>query len=568
LTQSSSNNRVLIVDDEAEICSTLASVLRREGYSVDTASGRYEAHAYCQAISYDLVITDIVLAGESGIELLKDIKNISASTQVVIFTGNPEVDTSTEALRNNAFDYLIKPVRRETLIAVTRHAISAKKLIDENEKYRADLEAIFHSVSDSIVMVDNDGKLVRFNAAAEDACGYCSNKLGMDISSIDVGCNRLCNAPLLEVLQTKKPNKISRVECHPTGGPVRIVSLTATPIIGSDGSVNGAVIVVRDETRLVDLERSLRRRDQIHHTIIGSSEPMQQIYSMIEVLAGVSTTVLITGESGTGKELVAAALHSCGPRVKKPFIKLNCSALSEALLESELFGHVRGAFTGAIADKIGRFQKADGGTLFLDEIGDISPAVQMRLLRVLQESEFERVGESTPIKVDVRIIAATNQNLEESVHRGSFRKDLYYRLNVVCLRLPTLRERIGDLGTLVAHFLGKFNSKFFKNIVAVSDDAMAILVAHDWPGNIRELEHTIEHATLLCQTDCIAVSNLPNNLMAENRVGVKPAILPASLQPASTLTITEALEIAGGNKSEAARLLGVCRSTIYRHIAS
>ncbi|MDO9307709.1 MAG: sigma 54-interacting transcriptional regulator, partial [Deltaproteobacteria bacterium] len=260
--------------------------------------------------------------------------------------------------------------------------------------------------------------------------------------------------------------------------------------------------------------------------------------------------------------------HFNGVRVNKPFVKVNCSALSETLLESELFGHVRGAFTGAISDKVGRFQKAHGGTLFLDEIGDISPAVQMRLLRVLQEGEFERVGESTPTRVDVRIIAATNQDLSEKVRLGSFRQDLFYRLNVIRIVIPSLKERLDDLALLVAHFIAKFNDKFSRNIKDVSVDVMDIFRSHDWPGNVRELEHAIEHASVLCKSEIISAQDLPLDLLAAVRPVLKAdAFIETKQQTVKRpMTLEEALAMADGNKTRAASLLGISRRTIYRHL--
>jgi len=339
------------------------------------------------------------------------------------------------------------------------------------------------------------------------------------------------------------------------------------PITEVDGSVRGAVAVIRDETQLATMERTLKKRGHFHG-LIGTSEPMQKVFSLIEALADVPTTVLINGESGTGKELVAAALHFNGVRVNKPFVKVNCSALSETLLESELFGHVRGAFTGAISDKVGRFQKAHGGTLFLDEIGDISPAVQMRLLRVLQEGEFERVGESTPTRVDVRIIAATNQDLSEKVRLGSFRQDLFYRLNVIRIVIPSLKERLDDLALLVAHFIAKFNDKFSRNIKDVSVDVMDIFRSHDWPGNVRELEHAIEHASVLCKSEIISAQDLPLDLLAAVRPVLKAdAFIETKQQTVKrAMTLEEALAMADGNKTRAASLLGISRRTIYRHL--
>jgi transcriptional regulator with PAS, ATPase and Fis domain len=352
-------------------------------------------------------------------------------------------------------------------------------------------------------------------------------------------------------------------------GKTRIVTVTATPVTESDGSISGAVAVIRDETELVELELSLRKRGKFHE-LIGFSRPMQRVFSMIEALANVPATVLINGESGTGKELVAAALHESGSRGKKPFVKVNCSALSEHLLESELFGHVRGAFTGAIADKIGRFQKAHGGTLFLDEISDISPAIQMRLLRVLQESEFERVGESASIKVDVRIVAATNQSLADKVSQGTFRQDLYYRLNVVRLDLPPLRERPDDIELLVGHFITHFNSKFSRSISDVSDDVMSLLKSYHWPGNVRELEHAIEHACILCKTTIIKVSDLPQELrdVVPLPVFSMKGSLPPQCHSVTKLSISEALAESHGNKARAAKLLGISRMTLYRQLGA
>lgn len=286
---------------------------------------------------------------------------------------------------------------------------------------------------------------------------------------------------------------------------------------------------------------------------------MQEIYSLIESLADVQTTVLVTGESGTGKELVAEALHYRGGRSNKPLVKVNCAALSENLLESELFGHVKGAFTGAITDKVGRFQKADGGTIFLDEIGDISQKTQLRLLRVLQEMEFERVGDSTPVRIDVRVIAATNRDLTEKVRLGEFREDLYYRLKVVEVRLPAIRDRLEDIPLLTEHFLRKFNRKFNREITGISADVQKIFMSYPWPGNVRELEHTLEHAFILCRQNIITIDHLPGNLKNTEESG---RMHRGKSDEAGE--IRRALEKAGGNKAKAARLLGIDRKTLYR----
>jgi transcriptional regulator with PAS, ATPase and Fis domain len=284
------------------------------------------------------------------------------------------------------------------------------------------------------------------------------------------------------------------------------------------------------------------------------------VYSLIEALANVQTTVLVTGESGTGKELVAEALHYLGARGSKPLVKVNCSALPENLLESELFGHVKGAFTGAVRDKVGRFQRADGGTIFLDEIGELSPKIQLELLRVLQEREFERVGDSAPIKVDVRVVAATNRNLQEKVKLGHFREDFYYRLKVVEVNLPPLRERREDISLLVDHFLKSFNQKFGKDITALSRDVHQLFAVHPWPGNVRQLEHTLEHGFVLCRGSVITVEDLPFDFAPAN---VSEAVLPGAA-PTDADAIRQALEKTAWNKARAARLLGIDRKTLYR----
>ncbi|MGR3178284.1 MAG: sigma-54 interaction domain-containing protein, partial [Candidatus Anammoxibacter sp.] len=340
----------------------------------------------------------------------------------------------------------------------------------------------------------------------------------------------------------------------------RIVSLSTSPLLDSRDNFKGCVMVVKDETRLDNLERDLQDRQKFHN-IIGKSGKMQKIYNLIEDLAKAPTTVLITGESGTGKELIADALHYQGNRKKMPMVKVNCSALPDELLESELFGHVKGAFTGAVNDRIGRFEKANGGTIFLDEIGDISNKMQLRLLRVLQEKTFERVGDSSTIKVDVRIITSTNQNLREKVKQKEFREDLFYRLNVVELLLPPLRDRKDDIPFLTDHFITMFNKIFNKDIKSLSDNAQKIFMNYSWPGNIRELQHSLEHSFVICRKSTIDLDDLPLELKGfnENRMNFSIGKGKGDDRQA----IIQALKKTGWNKSKAAQLLGIDRRTVY-----
>ena len=320
-----------------------------------------------------------------------------------------------------------------------------------------------------------------------------------------------------------------------------------------------------------DLHRETRQlrqrlRDRLAPSnIIGDSPPMQRVFEVVDQVAPSRATVLITGESGTGKELVANALHQRSPRANGPFIKLHCAALAESLLESELFGHERGSFTGAMARKDGRFQLADGGTLFLDEIGEISPAIQVKLLRFLQEHEFERVGGNQTIRVDVRVIAATNRNLTEEVAKGRFREDLYYRLNVVALEMPPLRERRSDVPQLAKFFLDRYAKENGKQLVGFTSDALELLAAYDWPGNVRELENAIERAVVLASGSLVEARQLPPNVRPRLAPTGMPTIPGSTMADIERYAVLETLKSTGGSTSKAAEILGISVRTIqYR----
>jgi DNA-binding NtrC family response regulator len=355
------------------------------------------------------------------------------------------------------------------------------------------------------------------------------------------------------------------------------------------------------------LRRQLKRKYEFSQ-IIGNAPKMQEVFKMIERVANTDSTILILGDSGTGKELVARALHFNSRRQFAPFVPVNCSALPEPLLESELFGHRRGSFTGAISDKKGLFEEADGGTIFLDEVGSMSPLLQSRLLRVLQEREVRRVGENSPIYVDVRVVAASNEPLEKRIQEGAFREDLYYRLNVIAIPLPTLRERRDDIPLLVAHFLKGKTNDLAKPPVQITRQAMEILCAHDWPGNVRELENALERAATLCDGNIIHARDLPPSLLASVKTS-HPALaaqaagtslvasesglypLHAITQPGAPLKgapsgaqpmlplkdflceqelayINRTILHCCGDKEEAARMLGISLATMYRRLSA
>ncbi len=577
-------SKILVIDDEESIRYTFESFLLDEGYEVATAENYSEALSKIETSEFDLVFADIILGGKTGIEVLRAIRERDMQCPVVMVTGEPNLDSASEALRLGAFDYIPKPIRQDTLLRVTKVALKHKALADEKERYRSNLEAIFSSVKDAIIAVDKELLLLEINDAAKNICNASHEYIGKSFSSMPKYCNGKCLDVLDETIKKKQPVEVYRLECQHKQRPQQVVNVTTYPLLskkpkpadafsplikepggayqGSNGIFSGAILVVRDETRLASLEQDMMERQQFHN-IIGKSEKMQKIYSLLDNLTGVETTVLITGETGTGKELIAEALHARGGRSNKQLVKVNCSALSENLLESELFGHVRGSFSGAVSDRIGRFQRANGGTIFLDEIGDISPRTQLQLLRVVQEKEFERVGDSVPIKVDVRIVTATNQSLLEKVRCGEFREDLYYRLKVVEVFMPPLRERKEDIPLLVSHFLNKYNKKLSREIVAVSDDVQRIFMDYSWPGNVRELEHTLEHAFILCRQNTITLECLPLDFKGFSETSLCSHGTPEVNEPH---TILHALEKTSWNKARAARLLGMSRRTIYRKI--
>jgi DNA-binding NtrC family response regulator len=315
-----------------------------------------------------------------------------------------------------------------------------------------------------------------------------------------------------------------------------------------------------ERTRLRRETSELRSRLEERYSfenIVGSSPEMQQVFKTIAQIAPSRATVLISGESGTGKELVAAAIHHRSPRSAGPFVRLHCAALAETLLESELFGHERGAYTGADRKREGRFEQANGGTLFLDEIGEISLATQVKLLRVLQEREFERVGGNQTLKVDVRVIAATNRDLKAMVAAGRFREDLYYRLNVINLGLPSLNQRASDIPALAMHFLKRYARENGKNVTTISDTALSLLVNHTWPGNVRELENVIERAVVVAEGESIEPQHLPPELAVSSRRGVSPVVPGATLEELERHAILTTLEFVGGSTSRAAEILDI-----------
>jgi len=579
--------KILVVDDEESIRQTFEIFLISAGYEyVKTVATFGEAVEALAEKDYDLIICDVVLIGPCGTELLRKIRETGVKCPVVMITGFPNLESASESVRHGAFDYISKPVNKETLLRFTKQALQhwylenkARRLQRENEKYRRYLETIFRSVSDAIITVNTDMQIVQLNETAEQ---WLKEKGVAGISDLDhlpTEVSLACLNDAREVLEKGTEVRKHLIECVAPDNKTKLISLNASPLRGGDEEFQGVVIVARDMT-IEEPEQYGSNRNGFHGYIARSSA-MQNIYNLLENIGKVDTAVLITGESGTGKELAAEALHEESSRRDKPLVKVDCVSVTENLLESELFGHKRGAFTGADRDRVGRLYQADGGTLFLDEIGDISPKMQLLLLRFLQEKTFTPVGGDELVQVDVRVIAATNVDFLAMVAEGKLREDLYYRLKVIEVKLPPLRERIDDIPLLVNHFLELFCTQLNKRIVTISDQVTECMLGYSWPGNVRELRHVMERACVLCDTSVLLLEHLPEELRLasdeemlsqtafaypENDENVMSVLGTDPQYVNEDDKIKHALRQANGNKAKAARILGVARSTLYRQM--
>ncbi|MBW1842617.1 MAG: sigma 54-interacting transcriptional regulator [Deltaproteobacteria bacterium] len=444
------------------------------------------------------------------------------------------------------------------------------------------LSQIIDSMGDGVFTLDSGGRISSWNPSMERITGYtAAEALGKTCGILQ--CSRCfgkqCPASLKECgifRHGKGENKECLVR-HKEGHDVPVIK-NAGAVRDEDDAIIGVVETLTDLTELKKARRkaeeATRRLAEKHRfgNIIGKSHGMQQVFTAIKAAAASHATILIQGESGTGKELVAGAIHFNSSRKEKPFVTVNCSALSESLLESELFGHVRGAFTGAVRDRMGRFEEAGGGTLFLDEIGEISPYIQVKLLRVLQEREIERVGESRRRKIDIRIVAATHQDLYSHVREGGFREDLYYRLKVFPITIPPLRKHKDDLPLLLNHFIGLQNRKTGKSVEEMSQSAMRIIMDYPWPGNVRELENAVEHAFVLCDTDQIDLFDLPVEIRQMTYQPLqKDEVFPSTTGPRSRKKLTKSLLIeilddCDWNKAEVGRRVGLSRTAIWKYM--
>ena len=454
-------DRLLVVDDESGIRETLGKLLAHAGYEVDTANTGEASLEMAKKTTYSVAIVDLNLPGISGIETIKQLKKIDPDLEAIVYTGYPSLESSLDAIHENAFDYILKPADRKTLERVVEHAVERRWLITQNRD-------------------------------------------------------------LMRQLQTERNNL--KKEVH-----------AARKVI---------------ERRLKDTR-----------ALVGKSEAIRQVKYSIAQVANSDMTVLVLGESGTGKEVVARLIHESSDRMHNAFVKINCPAIPDTLLESELFGHEPGAFTGAVKRKPGRFELASGGTIFLDEIGDLSMSLQAKLLEVIEQKHFSRLGGNQTIEVDVRVIAATNAPIEEMVTQGSFRVDVYYRLNEYCIVIPPLRHRTDDIPFLVEHFLGLYGNTYDNPRLEISPATMSLLIQHKWPGNVRELESVIQRFVLDGDENSI-LERLKESDIKEIPTGVSEMIRKTEIR-----TITAALTETKWNQRKAAELLGISYSSLRRRVA-
>lgn len=438
---------ILVVDDEKDILRSLARILSQEGYNSYTALSAEEALEIINIQPIDIILSDIVMPGMTGLELLKKVKAEYSYIHVVMLTAYGTIESSIEAIKSGAFGYLLKPFN---------------------------VEEIFNEIKkiERLIVLEEQNKAYKQKEASE-----------------------------FYIFDSKNPEM-----------------------------------------------------KKILHTIQSKIAPSE-------------STVLITGESGTGKEIIANYIHSLSNRQKGPFVKVSCAALSEGVLESELFGHMKGSFTGAIKDKVGRFEAASSGTIFLDEIGDFSANIQLKMLRVLQEKTIAKVGSNEEIKVNTRVIAATNKNLETEVKDGNFREDLWYRINVISIELPPLKNRKEDILPLIENFIKKYSIKNSVKISHIEDNALDALIFYDWPGNIRELENTIERAIVLSENGIIRTENLPDKVKPTDKKSIfQPSTLKEARESFEKEFITKSLKNNNNNITQTAKELGLARKNLYEKI--
>jgi len=562
--------RVLVVEDESIVAEDIHDILKNLGCNVTgIASSGEEAVRMASETGPDLVLMDVMLAGDmDGVEAARRIYD-SLNVPVVYLTAYADEDTLQRAKMTGAFGYILKPFDERSLRSTIDVALHKHSTESELRGKARRSSAALRSVRDALITTDATGRIESMNPVAQTLTGWTlaeargkSLKDIISITSAEPG--ELSENIVTRIIDDGVFVGLADDTLLTVRDGTRLsVEGSAAPVKDDKEEIIGAVLLLRP------LGRQERDKITVEHAfdqIVGNNDEIQRILGILPDIAESNSTVLIEGPSGSGKELFARAIHDLSGRKKGRYVVVSCGALPDTLLESELFGYVKGAFTGAAKDKPGRFALAEGGTIFLDEIGDITPTLQAKLLRVLEQKEYEPLGGTATVKADVRIIAATNKTLADTVARGVFREDLFYRLKVVRIVLPPLSSRRSDIPLLVNHFVGKFNTETGKKIEGVQDDALGLLKKHDFPGNVRELEHIIEHAFVMCRGREIALQHLPEDIRAGAADGERTeGDCPDSpLDRAYAEVIEEKLRKHKGNRRQTAAELGISKTTLWR----
>ncbi|MEW6730645.1 MAG: sigma 54-interacting transcriptional regulator [Acidobacteriota bacterium] len=568
--------KTLIVEDDPVMQRLLDKILQIRGHEVTICGDAETAWEAYQRDAYQLVLLDWMLPGMNGLQLCRQIRTLPCGDHSVILaiTACNKAEDLQQVLKAGADDYLAKPVSIGLLkirLAIAEQQVqnlTVRKqaearlsgMLRQLEKSRDDLLSILNQLRIGTAITDQHGCITFFSQAAQRLFGKRQPEV------LGKPWEKIC--ALQEQDKTKLQAMFTRPLEQRTKVPLRVEVpgklhyWVEVEVQDDPRDPQRKIFFFYDMSEVYDLRRQLHAKAHFQN-LVGKSEPMSAIYQLIQDISKVDSTVLIEGETGTGKELVARAIHYASHRQDKPFIAVNCAGLTDSLLGSQLFGHRRGAFTGAIEDHAGFFEAANGGTLFLDEIGDIPMNVQTSLLRVLQEKEITRLGETRSRKIDVRVLAATHRNLSEEVTKGNFRADLLYRIRVIRIQIPPLCDRREDIPLLVGSFLGQCRAITGKLVPEVSIEAMRILMEYHWPGNVRELKSAIEFSVIRCKGSVIAPEDLPPEII--DSAYQKPIFNDSKVDEKSQ--IMAALEQAKGSRTVAARLLGIGRATLYRRLA-
>jgi PAS domain S-box-containing protein len=552
-------NRVMIAEDEVFTALELQFHLEQLGYEVvDLVSSGEQAIERARQLKPDLMVMDVRLEGGiDGIDAFEIIRK-EHDAPVIFLTAFGDEETISRAKESGAFGYILKPFKERELRAMIEVALNRHSNLHDLQKSHDDLQEILNGLRVGTAMTDEGGRITFMSRNAKRLLGL-SDKESHGQLWHRVFPFSESTIRELRVLATADgasvPDKVSASVKKNGRSMVMEVDVQPDP-----RNALRRIFVLYDVTEVHDLRRQLNE-DSTYHDMIGESAIMQGIFRQIEAVSVIDTTVLIEGATGTGKELVARAIHRTSNRSKGPFIAVNCAALTETLAASQLFGHKKGSFTGAVSDEKGFFGAAHGGTLFLDEIGDIPLDVQVNLLRVLEERTVTRVGETQPRKIDIRIVAASHRNLPSEVDAGRFRADLLYRIRVARVELPGLKERTGDIPILVQTFLAKFCSRIGKEISGISASAMRQLIDYSWPGNVRELRNAVEYAVIRATGTVIQPSSLPPEVQAAK------VDEPLEMGGSARERLLAALNHTSGNRKAAAAFLGISRATLYRRLA-